>query len=64
MEQNPNNPLSFEEWKRSGLTPSMSDELMKSMQRLHNVSYMEEYETMLKNEYQEYLSDFNGNWLL
>jgi hypothetical protein len=64
MEQNPNNPLSFEEWKRSGLPPSMSDELMKSMQRLHNVSYMEEYETMLKNEYQEYLSDFNGNWLL
>ena len=56
-------PLSFEEWKVS-MAPQMSDEMIKSYDRLHNLDYKKQYEEMLKREYKEYLSDFNGNWLL
>jgi hypothetical protein len=57
------NPLSFEEWK-GNKSPQFNDDLLKSMDRLHSIDYKKEYEEMLKNEYQEYLNDFNGNWLL
>jgi hypothetical protein len=62
-QQTPQKPLTFEEWK-GNLAPQWSDEQSKSLNRLHNIDYKKEHEDMLKREYQEYLSDFNGNWLL
>jgi hypothetical protein len=56
-------PLTFEEWKGS-LAPKWSDEQQKSLTRLHNIDSKKEFDDMLKREYQEYLSDFNGSWLL
>jgi hypothetical protein len=56
-------PLTFEEWK-GDLAPSFDDKMIKSMERLHNINYKTEFDEMLKREYQEYLSNFNGNWLL
>jgi len=55
--------LSFEEW-RADKAPQFNDELLKSMERMHNIDYKKEYEDMLKREYNEYLSNLNGNWLL
>jgi hypothetical protein len=56
-------PLTFEEWK-ADKAPSFNDELVKSMNRLHNIDYKKEFDEMLKREYNEYVSNFNGNWLL
>jgi hypothetical protein len=56
-------PLSFEEWK-GNVAPKYSDELLKSMKRLHDIDYNQQFEDTLKLEYQNYLDDFNGNWLL
>lgn len=56
-------PLTFEEWK-GDLAPSFDDKMIASMQRLHGIDYKKEFDEMLKREYQEYLSNFNGNWLL
>jgi hypothetical protein len=58
-----NKPLTYEQWK-ADLAPPKNDDLTKSLERLHQLDYNKEYEQMLKREYQEYLSDFNGNWLL
>lgn len=55
-------PMTFEEWK-GDLAPSFDDKMITSMQRLHGIDYKKEFEEMLKREYQEYLSNFNGNWL-
>lgn len=62
-QKTPEVALSFEEWK-GNLAPQYSDEVMKSMQRMHGIDYKKEFEEMLKNEYNEYLSNINGNWLL
>ena len=59
----PEKALSFEEWK-GNMAPSWSDEQQKSMERLHNVDTKKEFDEMLKREYQEYLSNLNGSWLL
>lgn len=56
-------PLSFEDWKGNKAS-SFNDELLKSMDRLHSIDYKKEFEQMLKVEYQNYVDDFNGNWLL
>jgi hypothetical protein len=56
------NPMTFEEWKAEK-APQMRDELLASMTRLHSIDYKKQWEDLLKAEYQEYLSDFNGNWL-
>lgn len=56
-------PMTYEEWKGEK-APSMSDEMTKSMNRLHKIDVKKEFEEMLKLEYQNYLDDFNGNWLL
>ena len=56
-------PLTFEEWKGS-IAPSFNDEYIKSFKRLHELDYKEEFENMLRTEYQNYVDDFNGNWLL
>ena len=56
-------PLSFEDWK-GNKAQSFNDELLKSMDRLHSIDYKKEFENMLKVEYQNYVDDFNGNWLL
>lgn len=56
-------PLTFDEW-RGSIGPIMSDEMMKSMERLHNIDSKKEFDDMLKREYNEYLDNFNGNWLL
>ena len=61
-QQKPVTPLSFEEWKGS-LAPSFSDETMNSLNRLHKMDYQKEFDDMLKSEYNEYLSNINGNWL-
>lgn len=62
-QQIPIKPLTFEEWK-ADLAPSFNDELVKSMNRMHNIDYKKEWEDMLKREYQEYLDNLNGSWLL
>jgi len=59
----PEKALSFEEWKGS-LAPVWSDEQQKSLQRLHNIDVKKEFDDMLKREYNEYLSNINGNWLI
>jgi hypothetical protein len=61
-QQKPITPLTFEQWK-GDLAPVYSDETMKSMNRLHDIDYKKEFEEMLKNEYAEYLSNLNGDWL-
>lgn len=62
-QQTPKKPLTFEEWKGS-VAPSFGEEQMKSLNRLHNVDYQKEFDEMLKREYNEYLDNLNGNWLL
>jgi hypothetical protein len=59
----PQKSLSFEEWK-ADLAPSSDDNMIKSMDRLHGIDYKKQWEEMLQREYQEYLSNLNGNWLL
>jgi len=59
----PEKAKSFEEWKGE-LAPQFSDEMIKSMKRLHNIDYQKEFDDMLKREYNEYLSNLNGSWLL
>ena len=59
----PEKALTFEEWKGS-MAPQWSDEQAKSMSRLHNIDTKKEFEDMLQREYQEYLDNLNGNWLL
>lgn len=58
-----NNPLSYNDWKAQHEF-KYDDNLQSSMNRLHGVDVKEEYEKLLEREYQEYLNDFNGNWLL
>lgn len=62
-QQTPQKPLSFEEWK-GNLAPQYSDEMLKSLDRLHKIDYKKEFDEMLKNEYNEYCSNLNGSWLL
>jgi hypothetical protein len=56
-------PLTFEEW-RGSVAPTMSDEMMKSVERLHSLDARKQFDEMLRREYNEYLDNFNGNWLL
>jgi hypothetical protein len=46
------------------MAPQFSDETIKSMDRLHSIDYKKQFDDMLKAEYNEYLSNLNGNWLL
>ena len=62
-QQTPVKPMSFEEWK-GNKAPQFSDETMKSLERLHGIDYKKQFDEMLKNEYNEYCSNLNGNWLL
>ena len=55
--------LSFEEWKAT-MAPSMPEDKISAMSRLHDIDYKKQWEETLKNEYAEYLSNLNGNWLL
>lgn len=62
-QQKPIKPLTFEEWK-GNVAPQFSDETIKSLDRLHSINYKEEFDKMLEREYNEYLDNLNGNWLL
>lgn len=62
-QQIPEKPLSYEEWKGS-VAPSFDEERYKAMQRIHNIDARKDFDEMLKREYQEYLNNLNGNWLL
>lgn len=56
-------PLSFDEWKENcGF--KYDEKFGDFMMRQYNEDYKKSWEEMLKREYQEYLGDFNGNWLL
>lgn len=56
-------PLTFDEWKETcGF--KFNERLGEFMKRQYNEDYKTEWEEMLKREYQEYLGDFNGSWLL
>lgn len=55
--------LSFEEWK-ADKAPQFDDQMVKSMERMHGIDYKKDYDEMLKREYDEYVSNLNGNWLL
>ena len=56
-------PMSFEEW-RGSIAPQMRDEIVQMIDRLHEIDYKKQWDDILKLEYQEYLSNLNGNWLL
>lgn len=62
-QQKPEKPLTFEEWK-GNRAPQFSDETIQSLNRLHKIDYKEEFDKMMREEYNEYLSNINGNWLL
>ena len=62
-QQKPEKPLTFEEWK-GNRAPQYSDETIQSLNRLHKIDYKEEFDKMMREEYNEYLSNINGNWLL
>lgn len=55
--------LSFSEWK-ANLAPAMPEDKITALSRMHEIDYKVEWEATLKNEYNEYLSNLNGNWLL
>ena len=55
--------LSFNEWKAT-LAPSMPEDKISAMSRLHEIDYMQQWQLTLEREYEEYLSNLNGNWLL
>jgi hypothetical protein len=56
-------PLSFDEWKENtGFR--LNDKLVDFMKRQYDEDYKKTWEDMLKAEYQNYLMDFNENWLL
>ena len=59
----PEKALTFEEWKGS-LAPQWSDEQKQSLSRLYNIDSQKEFDEMLEREYNEYLDNLNGNWLL
>lgn len=59
----PQKPLTFEEWK-GNKAPMWSDESMKSLERMHNFDAKKDFDDMLQREYQEYLDNLNGSWLL
>ncbi len=58
-----NQPMTFEEWKGNMAMP-YSEESVKSLERLHKIEAQKEFDSMLQREYNEYLDNFNGNWLL
>jgi hypothetical protein len=62
-QQLPKKPMTFEEWK-GNLAPRWSDEQAKSLSRLHDIDSKKQFEEMMKSEYQEYLDNLNGDWLL
>jgi len=62
-QQLPETALTFEEWKGS-MAPSFDDERYKAMQRMHGFDSKKEFDDMLKREYEEYLDNLNGSWLL
>jgi len=56
-------PLSFDDWKETtGFR--LNDKMVEFMNRQYDEDYKKTWEDMLKAEYQNYLMDFNGNWLL
>jgi hypothetical protein len=55
--------LSFEEWKAT-MAPSMPEDKISALSRLHEIDYKEQWQLTLEREYAEYLSNLNGNWLL
>lgn len=55
--------LSFDEWK-ANLAPSMPEDKISAMARLHEIDYKQQWQLTLEREYEEYLSNLNGNWLL
>ena len=58
-----NQPLSFDDWKETcGL--KYDEKFGEFMLRQYSEDYKAQWEEMIKREYQEYLGDFNGNWLL
>jgi hypothetical protein len=59
----PKKPLTFEEWK-GNIAPRWSDEQTKALNRLHKIDTKKEFDEMLQQEYAEYCSNLNGNWLL
>lgn len=59
----PQKALSFEDWK-GNMAPQFTDDMMKALKNLHNIDYQKEFDEMLKREYNEYLDNLNGNWLL
>lgn len=56
-------PLSFEEW-RGNKAPVWDGIMGDAVKRLHEIDHKKQFDNMIKAEYQEYLSNFNGNWLL
>ena len=62
-QKTPEVAMTFEQWK-ADIAPSFDDEKIKSMNRMHGFDYKKEFGEMLQREYQEYLDNLNGNWLL
>lgn len=56
-------PLSFDDWKQT-TGYKLNDGMVDFMKQNYQEDYKKSWEDMLKAEYQHYLMDFNGNWLL
>ena len=56
-------PLNFDEWKET-TNFRLNDKMVEFMKQTYQEDYKKSWEDMLKSEYQHYLMDFNGNWLL
>ena len=56
-------PLDFDEWKET-TNFRLNDKMVEFMKQTYQEDYKKSWEDMLKAEYQHYLMDFNGNWLL
>lgn len=55
--------LSFNEWK-ANLAPAMPEDKISALSRMHDIDYKKQWQLTLEREYEEYLSNLNGNWLL
>lgn len=58
-----NKPLEFDEWKKT-ISINYPSNYSEAYKRLHGVDPAAEQESMLRAEYEEYLADFKGSWLL
>jgi hypothetical protein len=56
-------PLTYDKW-RSTQAYDLDPKYQEAFSRLHGEDVNKKLEEMLEAEYKEYLSNFNGKWLI